>query len=132
MATDMRGRPAWIQTTEKCRHYNGLMNARCDAGVVYETLRDRGKPLRESLPCWIEGIALPCADRSFPTEEEAKAQEAESAAFVKEYFASIADGHCPICHKPISMEQVGRCVYAKPCGHRLYQGTVLGGKRNGE
>jgi hypothetical protein len=29
---------------------------------------------------------------------------------------------CPWCHTTIDKtEQVGRCMYARPCGHRLYQ-----------
>ena len=32
---------------------------------------------------------------------------------------------CPHCEDRIEkFEQVGSCVYAMPCGHRLYQGRV--------
>lgn len=32
---------------------------------------------------------------------------------------------CPYCHREVkSMEKIGRCVYAHPCGCRLWQGTV--------
>lgn len=32
---------------------------------------------------------------------------------------------CPVCGAPVEhFEQVGRSVYAVPCGHRLYQGHV--------
>lgn len=36
-----------------------------------------------------------------------------------------APGTCPICGARMERErQVGRCVYAEPCGHRLYQGRT--------
>jgi hypothetical protein len=30
---------------------------------------------------------------------------------------------CFLCGAPATLEQVGRCVYASPCGHR-YQGRI--------
>lgn len=41
------------------------------------------------------------------------------------FFEKLSKNICPHCDAPIAQqEQVGRCVYAHPCGHRLYQGTV--------
>lgn len=32
---------------------------------------------------------------------------------------------CPQCERSINeKKQIGRCVYAYPCGHRLYQGRL--------
>jgi len=69
-------------TVNKCRHYNGCIHKECDAGVVYDEVKEEpspGKPMR--LPCFIEGMFagpdLPCASRSIPTEEEALAIAAE-------------------------------------------------------
>jgi hypothetical protein len=32
---------------------------------------------------------------------------------------------CIHCEQPVERyEQVGRCVYADPCGHRQYQGRI--------
>lgn len=32
---------------------------------------------------------------------------------------------CPNCDKAVTaLEQIGRCVYAEPCGCRLWQGTI--------
>jgi len=43
-------------------------------------------------------------------------------------FAKMISGeatHCLHCNQPIDhLEQVGRCVYAEPCGHRQYQGRL--------
>lgn len=42
--------------------------------------------------------------------------------------AAVAQGDstiCAICSKPFDLlEQVGRCVYARPCNHRQYQGRL--------
>lgn len=49
----------------------------------------------------------------------------EMAEAAKAYFAALAAGICPTCNAKIEKEkQVGRCVYALPCYHRLYQGTA--------
>ena len=37
--------------------------------------------------------------------------------------ASGKNAVCRHCFEPARLVQVGRCVYAKPCGHRQYQGT---------
>jgi hypothetical protein len=47
---------------------------------------------------------------------------------LQEFFKKIEDGICPECNREYTPKQVGRCVYASPCGHRLYQGTVKKGK----
>ena len=39
--------------------------------------------------------------------------------------ASVEGDLCHVCNGRIEKKvQVGRCVYAEPCRHRLYQGTV--------
>ncbi len=44
---------------------------------------------------------------------------------VTKYIADLAANICPHCQTPIAeRKQVGRCVYADPCGHRLYQGRA--------
>jgi hypothetical protein len=34
------------------------------------------------------------------------------------------DGFCRVCSKAARLLQIGPCVYAKPCGHRQYQGDL--------
>jgi hypothetical protein len=57
------------------------------------------------------------------TEEEDKA----IAAFLNR-LSDLCSGKsdiCIHCQKQVNkLEQVGRCVYASPCGCRQYQGTV--------
>lgn len=43
----------------------------------------------------------------------------------KQFLEELKQNICPRCHLDIvEYEQIGRCVYAKPCGHRLGTGTV--------
>ena len=49
--------------------------------------------------------------------------------FVKEAMDALKksiDGDvCHVCNGHIKQKvQIGRCVYAEPCNHRLYQGTI--------
>lgn len=50
----------------------------------------------------------------------------ETAAAARRFLKELGDGRtCPRCHAEITdKQQVGRCVYAEPCGHRLYQGQL--------
>jgi hypothetical protein len=52
-------------------------------------------------------------------------RKAELDASVAKYLADLANDICPVCETPVAKKhQVGRCVYAEPCGHRLYQGQL--------
>jgi hypothetical protein len=43
-----------------------------------------------------------------------------------QFFADIEADLCPHCSSPLErQEKVGRSVYAKPCGCRLWQGDVV-------
>ena len=60
-------------------------------------------------------------DNDIPLTPE---QSRAAAAFLKELFAGVT---CPWCHMTIEeKEQIGRSVYVKPCGCRLYQGKLKG------
>lgn len=53
---------------------------------------------------------------------------------VQEYFDALLSGICPFCKAEVEEEvEVGLCVYARPCGHRLYQGKAWNkrGRENG-
>jgi hypothetical protein len=50
----------------------------------------------------------------------------EMAATARKFLENLANRICPHCQKPIEEEeQIGRCVYSKSCGHRLYQGKAV-------
>ena len=110
---------------EWCRHRTSLLEKVCHAGVTYDSVMGE----KGAYPCFfrddkVSGNALKtCSLASYPTKEEVEQSEKESAQFVTDYFAAITRNECPICHKTITLEQVGRCVYAS-CGHRLYQGRL--------
>lgn len=64
----------------RCKHYTGIMNDKCDAGVKYDTVRvERGPGKGYALPCLDdksepEAVCFLC---EFPTAEELAAEEAE-------------------------------------------------------
>lgn len=57
------------------------------------------------------------------TDEEERQRQITAA--IAEYFERLTAGLCPFCGVKIEKQvQVGRCVYAEPCNHRLYQGRA--------
>lgn len=57
------------------------------------------------------------------TEEESK-QVADFIKMLNDLCAGKID-NCIHCQMPFTeLAQHGRCVYAYPCGHRQYQGTI--------
>lgn len=113
---------------ERCVHFNGLIAGTCKAGVAYASVKDDSQsPYR--YPCFVgehaaAGACTSCATASFPTEEQARAEQAEFEAHLNKRSADIAAGICPTHGTPMTKRQVGRCVYADPCGCRLYQGRL--------
>ncbi len=115
-----------------CRHFNGLVNARCGVGMKYKTMMKDGQ-----LPCRPSGLDGQyhgsCLLFEAYTIEEIDKIEAESAAALKRFMDNLAQNLCPECHNYIvGRRQVGRCVYALPCNHRLYQGTIDGSPLEGD
>jgi len=126
-----------IQSTmATCAHFNGISNEICNAGVSYAEvmerldLGDKGRPV--VLPCfarnkWGESefeCHKTCAKLQFPTRVEAEAKETARRERITEHLNNIASDICPTHKIAITKKQVGRCVYAEPCGCRLYQGTI--------
>lgn len=56
-------------------------------------------------------------------EEQAQKQALVEAAALR-YLEDLAGGRCPVCHEPATEQQVGRSVYAEPCGHRMFEGRA--------
>lgn len=112
-----------------CSHFNGLLNDCCELGIAYETVRD---PESGQLPCFKDkGCTERCLCAVFPTEAEVAAKVEQTRASIAAYFTDLATGRCPACQQTVTKQkQVGRCVYAVPCGHRLFQGSV--GKESNE
>lgn len=118
--------------SDTCAHWAGLMGpgmvevTTCLCGVRYVDVEadipKSGQMNR--LPCFKKN-GLPCPSQHFRTAEEIVELRTERKASITRYFTKINDDICPQCDRPITLKrQVGRCVYASPCGHRLYQGWL--------
>lgn len=100
----------------------------CEAGVDMLTTRDATQtPYR--LPCYDPTLKHLCAKHEAYTAEEIADREAALSAFMNKLDAAagwtLVGEMCPHCGAHIDhMEQVGACVYARPCNCRQYQGTV--------
>lgn len=57
------------QVTERCKHFNGIMNDSCKAGVCYKDIRGTDKPFR--FPCLDRESTL-CSKAEFLSPEEVK------------------------------------------------------------
>lgn len=115
----------WEQLQGKCVSFNGLMHKVCDAGIAYESVKDvqeRGY----RVPCLLDrGCETTCASAVFLTEEQAKQRADEILTNARARMQRMADGICPHCDAKIEKKsQVGPCVYADPCGCRLYTGRA--------
>lgn len=115
--------------TDWCRHYRGV-GEMCDAGVDPQSVRVdvRKTPGERSrlYPCFeTDRVPHACPHCSYLTPEERQAARDAAAAAVMKYLTDLDAGICPFCGVAIEKrQQVGRCVYADPCGHRLYQGRA--------
>lgn len=117
----------WRGRMWRCKYFNGIQHKTCGKGVLYMDVRQSSPPtLPAEFPCTSgNGTKTKCLLAEFPSEAEAMAEEAEIQTFIKVFFDDLKRGVCPHCQTAIEKrQQVGRCVYAEPCGHRLYQGKV--------
>lgn len=109
-----------------CAHFNGMINKTCKVGVQYESVRDdSARPFR--YPCLDTGDghgAIACPKAEYPTREQVIEREEQHRAYIREWSRKLEENICPECDQPMTKVQIGRCVYGKPCGHRLYQGRL--------
>lgn len=109
--------------SECCKHYRAMADHKtCEVGIVYETVRAR--PGKYKFPCHSDEFKT-CPHAVYQTPEEKKAELDEIGKMAQQFFESLGNDICPYCGEPIKhKEQVGRCVYAYPCGCRLYRGKL--------
>lgn len=111
-----------------CRHYRGHaphVSKTCAAGIAYDSMA-------HPHPCvnWGAQPGQPntwgqCKHFSEYTRDELDEEERQAAEAWAAYVTALNDGLCPHCGASVAKRrQVGRCVYASPCGHRLYQGKA--------
>ena len=109
-----------------CRHFHGMHKDKpCDQGLDPDQFRDRAKPA--TLPCHTTERHHECPAFAGYTAEEIAEDDRAIADFIVRLAAqhSGQSDKCVHCEKPIEkLEQVGRCVYARPCGCRQFQGKV--------
>lgn len=106
-----------------CKYFpkGGVSNVACNAGINFKETWGSGK-----LPCLVsEGIADQCS--RFEPRSEADADEfaRRREASMQQFVERIENGQCPHCGTKVEERvQVGPCVYARPCNHRLGQGKA--------
>lgn len=112
-----------MSTSNHCRHFTGLQNETCQAGIVYETVRPAAGPLLAGWPCLGNGG---CDQFEPYTDEELAEQDRELEQFLARLvlFQSHEIDACPHCDKHVAvLHKVGRCTYGD-CGCRLWQGNI--------
>lgn len=120
---------------EWCRHYNGIGGTiyepglndgrACRAGVRYLDVMDGEAHGLARFPCFedVPSNAV-CASLSFLTAQEKADRQRRHEEYLLQWAADMEANVCPECKQPMTKQQIGRCVYASPCGHRLYQGWL--------
>ena len=117
--------------THFCRHYPSMgiaFNDTCQVGVEMLTTRDDSQvPYR--LPCYDPTLKHRCTHHESYSAEEIADRDRAIASFMRQLDAAVGwtlvDATCPHCGATVNrMDQVGECVYARPCGCRQYQGIA--------
>lgn len=108
-----RARRAIAQGLEKCKHFNGMLNKTCAAGVTYMDVRDASQPPAR-WPCQrllgYPAATTVCAKRELMTAEELADEEIESNRIVNEALA----GRCQTCGMTMT-KQEGRGTTVWSC-----------------
>ncbi len=113
-----------------CKHFTGIQNDACEAGVRYDSFKTGELPYQPLMDGQYHGH---CQLLELRTIEEIDEQERAGIAAAQKFIKALADNLCPECgEKVTSKRQVGRCVYGDPCGHRQYQGKLNPSESNSE
>jgi len=113
-----------------CVHFRGVQHDTCLAGVDMRSKRDVSSPGPAQWPCCPpmrpgQVCATTCDQYLEPTAEQiAESDKAINEMLVK-FRKRMKEGICNDCDTKIQgVKQVGPCVYAEPCGHRIGQGDA--------
>lgn len=117
-----------------CKHFNGLRNEACDLDIEYKTVTDYPESRANEAPFFQKTVAcfgfddaecsITCSKREFYTPEEIEAKAAASLERLRQYSEDYKNDICPNHKIPMVKKQIGRCIYADPCGCRLGQGKL--------
>jgi hypothetical protein len=118
----------WLMTY--CRHYqthNGRFPS-CAVGIDVKSL----PTVRGNRVCFKPSIGgCVMREEKDPVETRRMVDELDTA--MRAAVHRLNSGLCPHCGaEPESVEVVGRCSYAKPCGHRIGQVRTDDGGRDDE
>lgn len=108
-----------------CRHFTGIQHETCEQGIKYNEVRIPSSPAR--FPCIHDDARGQCAQFVPYTQAEIAAANASVADFLTRMsaFDRRETEDCPHCKQHVTaLRQVGRCVYADPCGCRVWQGRI--------
>lgn len=117
-----------VANKEWCRHFTGVQNVTCEAGVEYQSVRQDHEPMSKRFPCTYQGGVVVCPHWKPYTSEEIEAFDAELEAYTKKMndFSSGAQKACPVCGEPVTgatiyekLEPEIFSLYVQPCNHRL-------------
>lgn len=116
------------QMQQTCRHFIGIQHRTCRAGVDMKSMRDVSQPGPACWPC-LPGIdgkrsSFTCVHLSLPTAEEAEADMRAIEEATDAFLKKMALGVCQCGVEGTDWKQVGSCIYAEPCGHRIAQGNA--------
>lgn len=105
-----------------CANYNGITSKVCDAGIRYDDVRDKHGIVLSQFPCFKDSKSvIVCDKRRWYTNNEVREQDEAIDRKIKKFNELLQKDICPQCESSIDeKKQIGRCVYAYPCGHRLY------------
>ena len=123
----MRNTPISKQMKRECRHFTGMGDKACEVGIAYDSVSDTTLAFPDHLPCLSPDQRHRCSHFAAYTDAECQAHEAAHNAVMNEIatFERRETENCLACHRHVDrLEQVGRCVYARPCGCRQWQGYV--------
>lgn len=117
--------PTKRQNARGCRHFNGIQHETCKAGISYRQFLYENYG---NFPCLVRQDGTysgACSAFAGWTDAEIEEQERRAAWALQQWIDALANDICPECGMKVEQKrQVGRCVYASPCGHRLYQGKL--------
>lgn len=117
--------PTAKQIKSGCKHFTGIQNDQCAAGIAYKQFLYHNY---DKFPCRVRDDGTftgACTAFEFHTVEEIEQEEKDIAQAIAQWASNLEQGICPHCGTRIEHKrQIGRCVYADPCGCRLYQGRV--------
>ena len=109
----------------ECKHFTGIQNDCCKAGIEYSSVRDISGPGMARWPCLHmvnrDPATTVCPKRQDKSSEDWDREEAALSEALSRFDESIAAGKCAACGADAEPSRViGRCRYAA-CGHRMGQ-----------